>query len=313
MKMFFKAIVLFLIVFCLVSYLIENWNKIVEFKYEVDWLYLSLSILSLLGSLFFLPLSLGNVVKLLKHKISIKKMCMVLFYSQIAKYLPGGIWAYVGRVYLYKKEGMSASEASTCVILETLLVILSGIFVFFISLCFLDKIPSIEWITDKYIKEIGIIGLVFLLSLMHPKTLNFLWGLIRAKITKDNLQFDYSYSSLFKPAFILIFFWFGIGVGFWLLIRSFLYVDVNLLPMTTGAFILSWIVGLLAFFTPGGLGAREAVLVLLLNLYLPIYISVIIAAAARIWWITGELIWALFFIVWNRYDAVKNKNKFQKK
>lgn len=308
MKIFIKYVILFLIIIFLAVYLIENWNKIDEFIYEVDWIYLALSILVLLGSLFFLPLALRKIVELFRYKISINKICTVLFYSQIAKYLPGGIWAYVGRVYLYKKEGMSASEASTCVILETLLVLLSGIFVFLISLFFLDKIPSIEWISNKYIKEIGIIVLAVLLSLVHPKILNHLWGLIPAKMSKANLQFDYRYFSILKPASFLVFFWLGIGAGFWLLIRSFLEVDLYLLPITTGAYALAWIVGFLAFFTPGGLGAREAVLILSLNLYLPITLSAIIAASARIWWIIGELVWVLFSFAWNRFEQIKEEN-----
>jgi uncharacterized membrane protein YbhN (UPF0104 family) len=304
-KIILKNVILFLIIVFLVGYIIDNWNKIGEFEYKISWFYLTLSFLSLLSSLFFLPIALRNIVEVLKYKISIKKMCMVLFYSQIAKYLPGGIWGYVGRVYLYKKEGMSARDASTCVFLETLLVLLSGIFVFFMSLWFLGRIPSIEWIPSKYIPEIGIFVLIILLFLIHPKILNLLWGLIPARINKDNLQFHYSYFSLLKPGLFLVFFWFGIGGGFWLLIRSFFYIDPYLFPITTGSYVLAWIVGFLAFFTPGGLGAREAVLVLLLNLYLPIYISAIVAAAARIWWVIGELIWAFFSFAWNRFERKK--------
>jgi len=307
MKLILRNVILFLIIIFLVRYLIENWNKIAQFDYEFDWLYLSLSFLSLFGALFFLPLALGNIVELVKYKISLKKMCMVLFYSQIAKYLPGGIWGYVGRLYLYKKEGMSSRDASTCVFLETLLVFLSGIFVFFMSIWFLDRIPSIEWIPDNYITEIGIFVLIILLLLIHPRILNLLWGLIPAKISKDELQFDYSYFSLLKPALFLVFFWLGIGGGFWLLIRSFFYIDFRLLPMMVGAYILAWIVGFLAFFTPGGLGAREAVLVLSLNMYLPVYISAMMAIASRIWWIMGELIWVLFSFAWNKFERVKKE------
>ncbi|MBW1672791.1 MAG: flippase-like domain-containing protein [Deltaproteobacteria bacterium] len=301
-KIILKNVILFLIIVFLVSYVIENWNKIGEFEYEISWVFLALSFLFLLGSLFFLPLALQNIVKVLGYEISIRKMCLILFYSQIAKYLPGGIWGYVGRVYLYKKEGMNAHDASTCVFLETLLVLLSGIFIFFLSFWFLDKTPSIKWIPIKYIHEIGIFGLIILLFLIHPKILNFLWGLIPTRFRKDSLKFDYSYFSLFKPGLFLVFFWLGVGGGFWLLIRSFFCINPYLLPITTGAYVLAWVVGFLAFFTPGGLGAREAVLVLSLNLYLPISISAVTAASARIWWVIGELIWASLSFIWNKFE-----------
>lgn len=304
-KIILKNVILFLIIVFLVGYIIDNWNKIGEFEYKISWFYLTLSFLSLLGSLAFLPLALRNIVKVLGYEISIRKMCSVLFYSQIAKYLPGGIWAYVGRVYFYKKEGMNATEASTCVFLETLLVLLSGIFVFFVSLLFLDKIPSsgsIRWIPNEYINEIWIFVLIILLVLMHPKTLNLLWGLIPARISKKKLQFDYNYFSLLRPAFFLVLFWLGIGIGFWLLIRTFFHMDTVLLPMAVGSYVMAWIIGFLAFFTPGGLGAREGVLIIALNLYLPTYISAMMAVASRIWWIMGELIWVLFSFAWNRFE-----------
>jgi uncharacterized membrane protein YbhN (UPF0104 family) len=306
MKYFLKTVAFFLIVFFLVSYIIDNWNKAGELKYELNWLYLSFSFLFLLVSLFFLPLALRKIVGVLGYKISIRKMCSVLFYSQIAKYLPGGIWGYVGRMYLYKKEGMSGSDASTCVILETLLVVLSGIFVFIISFSFLDEIP--EWMPNEHLDEIGIAVLIVMLFLIHPKTLNFLWGLVPARINKNRALFNYSYVSVLKPALFLVFFWLGIGGGFWLLIRSFIYLDLHLLPVTTGIYILSWIIGFLAFFTPGGLGAREGVLVLALNMYLPVNISVIIAAAARVWWVIGELVWVLFSFTCERFENVKKES-----
>lgn len=303
-KFFFKTVASLLIIAFLINYLIENWNKIAEIEYSVDWYYLSLSLLTLLISLFFLPLALRNIVGILEYRISIKKICFVLFYSQIAKYLPGGIWGYVGRVYLYKKEGMNARDASTCVILETLLVFLSGIFVFLISLWFLNKIPSIELILSKYANEIVMIVLIASLSLLHPRMLNLLWGLIPEKISKDRLQFDYNYFSLLRPAILLVFFWLGIGVGFWLLLRSFFYISLNLMPMVIGIYVFAWIIGFLAFFTPGGLGAREGVLILVLNFYLPVYISAIMAIASRIWWIIGELVWVIISFVWSRFEGV---------
>lgn len=299
MKLILKYGILFLILFFLVAHIIKNWHTLDEFTYDVQWSYLGLSILSLMASLIFLPLALKSIVKLLKYEISLKRLCMILFYSQIAKYMPGGIWGYVGRVYLYKREGMNGRDATACVFLETMLVFISGIFVFCVSLFFWGKIPSVAWMPHEYINEIGIGALVILSLLVHPKVLNFLWGLMPERFGKDKLQLKYTYVSIFRPVLLLIPFWIGVGGGFWLLIRSFYHMDLYLLPMAAGAYVLAWIMGFLAFFTPGGLGAREAVLVISLNFYLPISISTISAVLARLWWIAGELIWTLISFIWN--------------
>jgi uncharacterized membrane protein YbhN (UPF0104 family) len=308
-KLILKYGILFLILFFLVAHIIKNWHTLDEFTYDVQWTYLGLSILSLMASLIFLPLALKSIVRLLKYEISLKRMCMILFYSQIAKYLPGGIWGYVGRVYLYKREGMNGRDATACVFLETMLVFISGIFVFCVSLFFWGEIPLVAWMPNRYINEIGIGALVILSLLVHPRVINFLWGLMPEKFGKDKLQLKYAYFSIFRPVLLLLPFWAGVGGGFWLLIRSFYPMDLYLLPMAAGAYVLAWIMGFLAFFTPGGLGAREAVLVLSLNLYLPISISTISAVFARLWWIAGELIWTFLSFILNGFEGVRRAKR----
>lgn len=300
MTKYLKFLLLLLIVFCFTSYLYENWTKIDEFKYETNWFYLSTSVLSLLATLFILPVSLRNIVGLFKYDISLKKISIILFYSQFAKYLPGGIWGYVGRVYLYKKEGMNALDASKSVFLETLLVLLSGGFVSLFFLCFSDSHLLVEYIGGKYLQPVGIGVFAILLITMHPKILNYFMGFIPDRFKKGELWFDYKYLHLIKPLSYLVVFWLGMGVSFWLLIKSFIHIEPGLLPITTSAFVLSWIIGMLVFFTPSGLGAREVSLIVLLNICLPAYMSAFIAVASRIWWVVGEMIWFMLSYVWNR-------------
>jgi uncharacterized membrane protein YbhN (UPF0104 family) len=304
-KLILRYGILFLILFFLIAHIAKNWNRLDEFTYEVHWTYLGLSILSLLASMLLLPLALRNIVRLLKYEISLKRMCMILFYSQIAKYLPGGIWSYVGRVYLYKREGMNGSDAFACVFLETILILISGIIVFCISLFFGGEILSVEWMPREYFSEIVIAAMVILLFVVHPKVLSLLWRLIPARFIDEKLQLEYSYSSVLRPVLLLITFWLGVGGGFWLLVSGFYHMHAHLLPMAAGTFVLAWIVGFLAFFLPGGLGVREAVLVLSLNLYLPISISSLSAVAARLWWVTGELSWTLLSLVWNGFESIR--------
>jgi uncharacterized membrane protein YbhN (UPF0104 family) len=305
LKLILRYGIPFLILFFLIAHIAENWNRLDEFTYKIDWTYLSLSILSLLASMLLLPLALRHIVGLLKYKISLKKMCMILFYSQIAKYLPGGIWGYVGRVYLYKREGMSGKDAFACVFLESILILISGIIVFCTSLFFGAKILSVEWMPHKYFSEIVTAAIVILLLMAHPKVLSLLWRWVPARFSEQELQLKYSYFSVLRPTLLMITFWLGVGGGLWLLVRSFYQMDLYLLPMAAGAYVLAWIMGFLAFFLPGGLGVREAVLVLSLSLYLPISISTISAIAARLWWVTGELSWTLLSLVWNGFESIR--------
>ena len=53
---------------------------------------------------------------------------------------------------------------------------------------------------------------------------------------------------------------------------------------------MTWVVGLLAFLTPGGLGVREGALALLLSPFLPVPLPTVVALLARVWWTVAELI-----------------------
>jgi uncharacterized membrane protein YbhN (UPF0104 family) len=58
------------------------------------------------------------------------------------------------------------------------------------------------------------------------------------------------------------------------------------------SFPVAWIVGLLAFVAPGGLGVREGVLAALLSGLLPGGMAVVVALASRVWITAVELVCA---------------------
>jgi glycosyltransferase 2 family protein len=299
MTKYLKTIFLIVIIYFFASYLYENWNKINEFKYETNWFCLGLSVLALLTTLFILPISFKNIVGLFNYDISLKKMTIILFCSQFAKYLPGGIWGYVGRVYLYRKEGMNLHDASKSVMLETLLVLLSGSCVSVFCLFFFDSDLLPKQLSVTYLRVTGVVFFVVLLVGLNPKVFNCVVRFVPQRFAKKDIRLDYEYIGIIKPSLYLICFWLGIGVSFWLLIKSVIPIGLALLPVTTGAFVLSWIIGILVFFTPGGLGAREVSMVVLLHACLPDYIAAFIAVTSRIWWVFGEFVWFIISCFWN--------------
>jgi glycosyltransferase 2 family protein len=256
--------------------------------------------LSLLISLFILPIALKSIVRLLQYDITLKRISVIIFYSQFAKYLPGGIWGYVGRVYLYKKEGMNTLDATKSVLLETFMVLLSGIFVSLASLPYFNSYDLPDLINNKYLLPAGIFIFIILSIFLHPKVLNVFIKIIPDKFKKPDLDFNYNYFSILKPLLYLVIFWLGIGISFWLLIKSFINIEPSLLPMLTGMFVISWIIGILVFFMPGGFGIREISIVLLLSICLPPYFSAFIAVISRIWWIAGETICFFISYLWDQ-------------
>jgi hypothetical protein len=97
--------------------------------------------------------------------------------------------------------------------------------------------------------------------------------------------------------------WFVIYLLGWLAGGSILYflaksvspVSLAFLPACWGFVALSGVVGTLAFFLPGGVGAREISLSLLLSSYIPLSVAIALALLFRVWILVGETILLAFF------------------
>ena len=74
-----------------------------------------------------------NIIYKLGHNISFKNAFWIVSSSQIAKYIPGGIWFAVGRVYLSRNEKLKEEIVVLSVVVETGLTFLVGILLFLLS------------------------------------------------------------------------------------------------------------------------------------------------------------------------------------
>lgn len=165
----------------------------------------------------------------------------VFFQAQVAKYIPGSIWQYAGRVTLARTHGLPVEPVSLSLVIE---VASSALAAGAIALLLLGW-----W---------GAAGIAVVLLLL-PVYVSRL-DLSRAK---GRLRRIVSGTAHAVPAYILI--WAVTGFGFWLLAAAFVRADLADLPVYVGAFAAAWLVGLFAVYAPGGLGVREALLVLLLH------------------------------------------------
>ena len=80
------------------------------------------------------------------------------------------------------------------------------------------------------------------------------------------------------------------GIAFFFLINSVISIPFYTIIGVAGAYILATMSGAIALFAPAGLGVKEGILVLILQLYIPLSIAVLISFMARIWVSLVEII-----------------------
>lgn len=279
----------------------SNWAALRAYSWRLKPGLALFSFAALTGSLFFLPWGLREVLALLGHRLPYSRVSKILFSSLLGKYLPGGWWALLGRAHFYRQEGLPLALASVAVLMETVLVVTSGILTF--SLFFFPGHSALLGGWQKgFLAVVGGSCLVFI----HPYFLNLFLSFCEKVFKKPGVPLSFSYRSMAYPFAVFFFFWGGMGFSFWLLAASLTEVELSLLPQMVSAFTLSWVAGFFSFITPGGLGVREGALTLLLKPFFPLYAAAALALLSRIWWMGGELLALFISQLWERSRGRKS-------
>jgi len=277
--------------------LIEGWSekKMVFGHFNSKLFIFSTIILSLAFPL--LPITSKMTAELFHVNLPMKVSFQSYFYSQIGKYLPGGIWSYVARVYFFHKEGINKREAFYITILELIFLCISGFFCFLISFYFWKKIPDISLILSS------ITFLLVTLCAFSP----YFYKIIPAVLRRFGFRFDLKCTPKKIGLILIIYicFWEMVGVGFYFLIISITPFSWEMILVFGGVYPLAWIMGRLIFFMPAGIGIREGALVYLLSFFLAPTQAVWISLVSRLWWVVAELFCALIVLTYGLLSRAK--------
>ena len=276
------------IFYFLIKRLYQNWHQVSSYDWELNYLWLGASFVTLLSYYVSSTIPWKLILERLEGKnLSIKKGYKFWFLSQLGKYLPGKFWAILGRVYFCNEEGFSKSTTTASIIMEYILTVLAGVFVFLLSLAFM-KIPS----TVGHLYWLLLLIPVGLVSI-HPFLFGKVFNFILKKLKRTEIQFDMSYLQIVSFVGFYMILWFFCGLTFFLFVNSIHRVDwSNLIPIM-GTFAIAWVIGFLSLITPGGLGVREGVLSILLANYMPVSMAIVVALLSRIWLIAAEFLCAV--------------------
>ncbi|MCK4453257.1 flippase-like domain-containing protein [candidate division WOR-3 bacterium] len=275
------------IFYFLIQSLINNISKIPSENIHFDFLKLLVSYLFLIFHFVIYIFSWKAIMGKLNVTVDFFKSFWMIATSQIAKYLPGGVWFAVGRIYLAKKEKMVGYHTAVSVILETCLIMISGIII--ILILFIVKR------FDYTFNIIFIIALLLLLLLLlHPKVLSLLVNIFLKTLKKGKIRIDITYWQIIKLSIYFFGFWIAQIIGFYFLINAIYPIAISKIFSLAAVYTLSWMTGFVVIFAPGGLGVREGMMTLLLLPILPAPLAIAISFIARIWITLFEIV--IFFV-----------------
>lgn len=269
-------------------FLISQWRSIPETDITINPWLLAFSIFCLL--ILFLLDAYGwhLILKSLNQTISSRTSIRIWILSSVTRYLPGGIWPYIGRATMAKKAGIEYSTSSISLYIETLLLASSSLAVGLPALLGTASIPVSPYI--------ALLSLILFGLAMHPKVIMLL-GYLPGKIGK-------AFSSLKLPSIrhilalyiYYVVFWILFGAVFVCFVLSIISVPNEYWIQVGGSIALGFAVGFIAVFFPGGIGIREATIYLLLAPIITPPASALVSIGSRIWVIAGEILSLLLML-----------------
>jgi len=281
-KRILQVLLIVVIFYFLARNLYLNWNKIVQYDWNINYYFLAYSFLLLMVGSFLIALGWNLILRVLGGKLGYKRALKIFFITDLAKYVPGKVWTIVGKVYLCAKEGIPIAKTSASVVIQPLIQVIAGILMFLLSLPFWTKTSDFMSRLYLFLPLIPI-GLILLHPAIMTKPLNFVLTRLKQKTIELNIKY--------RDMLLILFLWCGLwtltGVTYYFLIISVHSFPVSRLPVTIGIFSIA---GVSQFLTPSGIGVLEGVLTVLLSLYLPVPIAILIALLARVWKTVTELV-----------------------
>ncbi|MEG3835715.1 UPF0104 family protein [Microcoleus sp. AT8-B1] len=268
---------------------LTHWREVANIQIRAEsFPLLAIALGVTLLSLIFVGWVWMLILREFRQPVTAAWAIQVFLKTNIAKYLPGNIWHFWGRILDAKKAGIFPKAATLSVLLEPLLMASAGVLIGLI--CF-----------DKFNWFLRIVGCAAILTAIHPRILNPIVLFVeRLKLSKNNgensevgedrgerqtLRLE-STSTLTKktssvksnrkinlpikryPLVPLIgqICFIGLrGCGFLLTVMALTPVEFSNIPNLFGAFCFAFVVGLVVPGAPGGMGVFEATAIALLS------------------------------------------------
>lgn len=250
---------------------------------------------TLLSGIFFLMLyfvvrGIGwrMILKINGYKLGYHDAVYYFSLSEIKRYIPGNIISFIARISKFSEFQIPAKKIVSFLFIESFLIVLSSSVWGLLSLNLLRQISS--GFSNTLVLSVYFLLLFLLIT----------FSVIYAKHRKIN-PFYY-----INVLFVYILGWALFGIGNFLIVSSFFYLDPHFFLEIVSLFVLSWLVGYLSFVTPMGLGVREATLAYLLKNFLPLSMAFSLALASRIILIFSEI---FFLGVLYLLKIIKEKSK----
>jgi glycosyltransferase 2 family protein len=244
-----------------------------------------------LAGLFCMMLAWRTLLADLGSPLPVAVAVRVMFVGQLAKYVPGAVWAVAAQVELARDYEVPRKRSVAAGLVAMAVTLVAGLVVAGITLPLTSTsaLHKYWWVLAVTPVAIGC---------LYPPVAHYCINLAMRIVRRQPLEESISLRATFRALCWTTLGWVSYGLQAWLLIRQFAHSgattpgQLHLLALSFGAYALSWAAGFLIVFVPGGIGAREAAMVAVLAPVMSAGSALVVALASRCVTTLGDLVWA---------------------
>jgi uncharacterized membrane protein YbhN (UPF0104 family) len=271
----------------------RNWLQIRDYPWHVDPLLLCASIAALVAVLAWGVFVWSRVLRRFEHPpVRLATLLRIWFLSNLARYIPGTVFALLTAAQLSRSAGLSAGVLLTSLLVHTALSLLAAVVVSAWMLAgeLFPALPA-PWL--------AVAVTAAALAVVHPRVLNTALGAISRLLKREVIGWNGSWADGVALLGLAGVSWVLYGGAYYLFVRSLTPIPASAVPVLTGVNALAFVAGVLTPL-PGGLGVRETAMQRLLLPLLPAGVAGVISVAARLWSVAAELIGGALVMAFTR-------------
>ena len=265
--------------------LVSRWRDVTAHKWSIDPGYFAVASVGLAASYALVAL-LWAVALRRAAGLPLASGARIWFLANLARYVPGNVWSFVGAVELARREGVARRTTLATMALTQLLSV---------GVALLVGVPVLaaEWARLGRPALWGAVAVAALAALGFALR-GRLAVLLRRRypgVEPADLVPAPGTAVLLAAGYAV--YWALTGLAFAGLVRSVYPLAAGDVPLAVAAYAGAYAVGFLALVTPAGLGVREGVLAVALAPVMPAGAALLVALLSRLWMMAFELLGAV--------------------
>lgn len=265
-------------------FLVTRWDEVIGTLGTIPWYSAVLSFVAVTAGVVASAVSWRVVVNDLGAAVGHVRGAQIYLVSQLGKYIPGSVWAYLLQMELGKKVGIPRARMFVSSLVQVGVSVVAMLTLGMIALPkLLADNPRAVWLYA---------ALPVSIIVLHPKVLTWLVNLMLKLLRKRPLEHPLRWATIGKTLGCCLIAYGLFGLHLWLLATASGSFDLGLLLLCIGTVSIGLVAGLLFFIVPSGAGARDVLVALALAPTVGVTAAAAFAVASRVMFTVAELLTA---------------------